>query len=216
MLGTRLHIKAFRGDFDRYSEQFTKNLGHMCKTAGMMFLEQFLEGRKKFPVWTGMAKASLRPLGRYLGVHIEIDPKKKPRLNKEFGYWQSPATGEEMGEPPVAGDFFFLHSNVYGPFRVTFQWRTLVDHFLENDIYHVPRIEGTPWKYVENAVKAYDKCIKEMMKQTIPNMRSYLTPAETAQPFHEFSQSAQNEIYEDERNIIKDDSFDFGANYRDF
>lgn len=203
MLGCTIRTNQMRGSFARWSEEFNAGLFQVHRMAARRFLSSLISGYNgNFPVYTGCAKASLKPLARYLNMEplIKIVPVADPHLNEEFGYFQSPETGEEMGEPDRP--FLTEDHNMHGIYRVTFYWRTLVDHFNENDIYHVPRVKTpTPWKFVERASEEFKDTIDEFIKFSVPGLEKFIL---TVSPHSTFDAATQQIILDDDRNIAAD------------
>jgi hypothetical protein len=210
MLGVKIQTNAYRGDFTRWSEEFDRGLYSAHKLAAQAFLTRMIEGvAGEFPVYTGMAKSSLKPLARHLDLEeiVQVTPVADPELNEEFGYWQSPETGEEMGEPSPGTRFLDEDHNQYGIYRVRFKWEIAIDHFEENDIYNVPRIKNTPWGMVDAASEVFMDTIAWALPAAIPGIDAMFGRSATQSAV--FSEETQLAIFMDPRNIAVNDELPF-------
>ncbi len=212
MLGVKIKTNAYRGNFERFSAAFNAGLHAAHKLAGQAFLERMVEGvAGEFPVYTGMAKSSLKPLARYLdypGV-IDVTPVAEPYANEEFGYWQDPETGEEMGEPAPGTQFLDTDSNIHGIFRVRFNWEIAIGHFEENDIYNVPRISNTPWGMVAAASEVFLETIAWALPAAVPGLNAIFGREAEYSALYDLAE--QGRILEDSRNIAGDADADADA-----
>lgn len=118
------------------------------------------------PVWTGTARGSLQPLGRFLNVAIPIVPSAPPkamRFNRGASYGAS------------QGHFKFSRRDK----RFIFHYSSDVKHFLENEFYHAPNPpyhlrNETPWNAFVYGKAAFDAYMKGTLPKRIPKIADYI------------------------------------------
>lgn len=113
------------------------------------------------PVYTGMARATLSPLGRLLRVSIPIHPVAV-RNDK------SPSLGESK-----SSFNFDTSSNVF-----SFTWNNDVLHYLINEFNDVsksiPLKNPTPWNSIEKGNIAFHKYVEEVLPTKLPKMAEFI------------------------------------------
>lgn len=168
MLSSASTLKKIRFDGERWKAAFRENLFELVQGAARAWLEAVVSNAaKKFPVQTGMAKSSLVPLGRFLGVPVSVEPTRDPYDGK------SPSAGEAEGQ---SDGFFQVHSNQYGPYAVDFMWESGVEHFELNELYNMnfgPNVLETPWEFLVDARAAFDDYLASNISNVIPNIKQY-------------------------------------------
>lgn len=114
------------------------------------------------PVWTGTARGTLQPLGRFLRIAVPISPVA---VRKGMG----PDVGASMTRP-----YYF---NRVGD-RFYFRFNTDVAHFIQNEFYNAPNPpfrlrHPTPWNAVEAGNRAFEAYLRTTLPQRIPKLRDY-------------------------------------------
>lgn len=108
------------------------------------------------PVWTGTARGTLIPLGRFLRVAIPISPKVR-----------RPGRGPDVGAGKGKYNFDKSYDRYYFRFSTQLAWYT-INEFNASDL---PLTHQTPWKGFEIGQKAFqDYCNTEMAKK-LPKIR---------------------------------------------
>jgi hypothetical protein len=108
------------------------------------------------PVWTGTARGTLIPIGRFLKVAIPISPKVK-----------RPGRGPEVGASKGKFQFGKAYDRYYFRFSTQLAWYT-INEFNQSSL---PLTHKTPWGGFEIGQKAFqDYCNNEMVKR-MPKIR---------------------------------------------
>ena len=63
-------------DLDKYNKALRKELGIVLHNGAKIWLREWI--KLGIPVETGMAKAALQPLGKFLRVAVDIRPTRNP------------------------------------------------------------------------------------------------------------------------------------------
>ncbi len=107
------------------------------------------------PVWTGTARGSLQPLGRFLRVAIPIKPKIK-----------LPGRGPQVGENRSSFKFDKKFDRYY------FRFSTQVIHFTLNEFYqsNLQLTHKTPWGGLKIGQAAFQKYCDEELPKKIPKV----------------------------------------------
>jgi hypothetical protein len=165
-LSVRAKVNIIKFDKQGYTEALGKAVQVQIRQAAREWLRAVI---LKVPVYTGMAKGSLLPLGRYLRVAIPIVPD--PIAQKRFG--RGPQDGESLG----LFDFKQINQYVW-----QFQYATEVQHYLINEftigLGSPPLRNPTPWHSFEAGKEAWDQYLQENLKSKIPKISSYISTVE--------------------------------------
>jgi hypothetical protein len=108
------------------------------------------------PVWTGTARGTLIPLGRFLKIAIPISPKVK-----------RPGRGPNVGASKGKFQFGVLHDRYYFRFSTQLAWYTL-NEFNASDL---PLTHKTPWEGFEIGQKAFQDYCNNQMTKKLPQVR---------------------------------------------
>lgn len=116
----------------------------------------------RVPVFTGTARGTLIPLGRFLKVAVPISPVA-------IRSGQGPDVGAAMTRP------YYFHRE--GD-RHYFRFNTDVAHFIQNEFYHAPnppfRLKNpTPWNAIIEGNLAFESYMKTTLPQRIPKIKDY-------------------------------------------
>lgn len=107
------------------------------------------------PVWTGTARGTLVPLGRFLRVAIPIKPVVK-----------LPGRGPDVGA--AQGKFFF--GNNYD--RYYFRFSTQLAYYTLNEFHQsdIPLTHKTPWEGFAIGQKAFQDYCNNVMPKKLPKV----------------------------------------------
>lgn len=176
MLSNRATFKAFLFDEKRFRKDLKDALYQLFIDACQAWVDAVLHSVEgSFPVWTGMSKASLVPLGEYLQVEslkpfsldLDIDP------HPDSGYDQL------RGKTIAAG----LSANVFKisqlgakdyPTGFNFNFTTLVPHYEINESSVVPWVKTSPWYTFEAGSRAFEQFIDDNHFAYVPGLAKYL------------------------------------------
>lgn len=113
----------------------------------------------RVPVYTGTARGSLQPLGRFLRVAVPISPVAK---RKNMG----PSVGSREQ------DFKFTSENG----KYLFIFSSEVAHYKINEFYSVPlKLRNpTPWLSFEAGRQAFDQYLTTELPKKLPNASNFL------------------------------------------
>ncbi len=145
-----------------YTEALDKVIQIQIRQAAREWLRAVF---KEVPVYSGQARASLLPLGRYLRVSIPIDPvdKATKRYPNAITTGQSQQTYEFRAEGAV----------------YTFSFSTQVPHYLVNEfntgLGSPPLIHPTPWNSLQAGKIAFQQYLRNNLKKKIPKISKYVT-----------------------------------------
>jgi len=114
------------------------------------------------PVFTGTARGSLQPLGRFLRVAVPIAPVAT-----------RPGKGPDVGASQTRPYYFHRERD-----RHYFRFNTQVFHFIRNEFYHAPNppfrlTHPTPWNAIPVGNAAFDAYLRTTIPQRIPKIRDY-------------------------------------------
>ena len=147
-------------DYKFDSAGFRKSVDSAIRIALRMAAREWLRAViPHVPVYTGMARGSLQPLGNFLKVAIPISPvASRPGMGV--------AAGEALGS--------FEFSNIDGVY--SFLYSTGVEHFITNNYYSVPLPlrNPTPWKAFEAGNAAFEAYLAENIPKRIPRVTPYI------------------------------------------
>jgi hypothetical protein len=159
-------IGKIKIDNVRYTEAIREELKHKLRRAVADWLRAVIE---YVPVSTGMARASLIPLGQVVGVNVftattignNAIRKESPTRNK--------ALGEATG---MSGGFF--GGNQY---QLTFVYQILIDHYLENETSAHPGANEqviSPWESMEAGREAFAAFMEHRITTGLPRLKDYV------------------------------------------
>lgn len=159
-----------------YKARLDRTMGQIIREAARRWLRTVVV---EVPVETGMAKASLLPLGRFLRNvgGLSIHPTREPYYSKTEGGMQSPETGEQRGmDFEIRDDRSNPHSFVYG-----FYWKADILHYWLSHYYNGPAVPGEEvieeadrvlWAYIDQAVATRLPAIRDFLIRGEYNWRS--------------------------------------------
>lgn len=150
-----------------YTKTMDRVLGQVVREAAREWIRAWLlEG---IPVETGMAKATLQPISRYLkNVFTEgINPTRKPYFSQLEGVEQSISSGHDKTSFTVQDDkthpLFFIYE---------YAWSTEVLHYFHKEFYNGSATVG------EDAIKiaeaAYIAHVEATIAHRLPKLVEYM------------------------------------------
>lgn len=111
------------------------------------------------PVYTGMARSSLAPLGRFINLAVPISPIAR-RTNR------TPGMGESQSH------FQFYDNGA----TYNFQWNTDVPHYIANEFYssNLPLTNPTPWHSLQYGERAFQDYVDNILPLRIPAAQQFI------------------------------------------
>lgn len=120
----------------RYTKTMDRELGKIIREAAREWLRAVIKAvpsRGGFPVLTGMAKSTLKPLSRFLRVAIGS-------TSPQPGFKSRESDGEKLSRFKITDD----KSNP-GSFVYEFEWSNEVLHYYLNEYYEISTVSSSPW-----------------------------------------------------------------------
>lgn len=155
------HVSKFVFDKGRFTKAMQAALAVAVDEALLAFLTT---AENMVPVRTGMARGSLGPLAKYLGVELDLsDAKPEKRDNPEAG----------------AALTMFVPPEPYDPdqkFSVQFSLQIGTEHYIEFE--HKGEWGGrharhAPWHSMKEGKKAFLDYIKAHVKENMPHVSKF-------------------------------------------
>jgi hypothetical protein len=142
----------------RFTKRRDKMIGQCFREAIRQWLRAVLVGvAGDFPVWTGEAMSSLKPLARYLRVKTKrITPVKRRKDGRPVPDRRT--EGERKQRFRMRDD-----KSHAGSFLYSFFWRSDVLHFFINE-YFSTQIKHTPWGVVAQGDVAFKMSLVSCLK----------------------------------------------------
>jgi len=157
-------IKLIKIDRRGYTEALGKAVDVQIRQAARAWLREVMI---HIPVYSGMAKGSLLPLGRFLNVAIPIQPVAK----RKYG---DVAAGDALGSFKFERDDNFVW---------TFSFSTEVPHFLINEfnvgLGSPPLRHPTPWNSFAAGKVAWTQYLTTELSRKIPKISEWITLEDT-------------------------------------
>lgn len=143
-------------DFSGHMRTLDAVLKNQIRIAAQAWLRAVIP---KVPVYTGMARSSLAPLGRFINIAVPVTPIAR-KSNR------TPAMGESQSH------FEFYDNGVV----YNFQWSTSVIHFIANEFYasSLPLTHPTPWNAMQAGERAFNKYVKDILPTRIPGAGQFI------------------------------------------
>lgn len=148
-----------------YTKEMDRIIGQIFREAAREWLRAFLlEG---VPVETGMAKAGLQPLGRFLRVAVPISPKRKPYYSKLEGGRQSIGLGHDKSR-------FFLKDDRTNPLEFVheFEWSSEILHYYLKEFYNGTSQAGE--EAIVSAETAFIAHLEDALVRRLPKLEEYV------------------------------------------
>jgi hypothetical protein len=168
MLKTKLVLKEIMFDDKKFRRELESQITQVLQEAVYMWIQAVVPN---VPVYTGMARASLKPLAAWLlSKGFDADVPINPKRNDNWARSRL-AEGPSFGK---GSKFLTVRSNQYGAFQYVFDWYTLVPHwlFLETDSH--PNVASAPWHALDAGFVAMDNYIDTNLRDRIPQIHDYI------------------------------------------
>lgn len=179
MLGAVGRLNYLRFDDAKIRSVLAEELKQMHLSAIGAWLKAVLTAvsgptiQNDFPVWTGTAKSSLQPLGKYLEVRATNLPFDLQDLLSVTPVVKRKGMGPEVGRSQGQKFSIRTFSNQHGPFRFQFEWSTAVEHYAVNE-FHNANAQGLklknpgPW----NTMLAGNAAYREYLEAGLQNYKT--------------------------------------------
>jgi hypothetical protein len=144
-------------DHKRYVGDFKAKLKDELRQALRAMLRATMV---RVPVYTGMARGSLRPLGRFLNEHVPISPVAQ---RKKMGIRE----GEALGSVEIDDSTYDISVKI----------NIGVLHYAINEFFNVPLPlkNPTPWESFRVGREAYKRYLRQNLKQNLPRIKKYVS-----------------------------------------
>lgn len=151
-----MKLTELRFDRERFSQAFKEAIARQVRQGMRDFLRATMF---RVPVYTGMARASLRPLGAFLRVAIPIAP-----IAVRKGY--SIAEGERQGAFAVRSDKW--------TYSITLSISVL--HYFMNEFFHsdLPLTHPTPWGSTTEGEAAFRRYMQANLRKRLPLIKDFI------------------------------------------
>jgi hypothetical protein len=165
---TKIKLKVMKLSDGKYTETFNTALETQIRQAARAWLRTVIT---RVPVYSGMARGSLIPLGQYLRVAIPIHPTES---SKRHGYKK-----DRISEGEAKGGFDFSKTKTL----FKFHFSTDVAHYQFNE-FNDPRPiiklqhEPIPWHSMEAGRESFDQYLAENLPDKIPKLSKYIVSEE--------------------------------------
>lgn len=167
MLGVVGKLTPYTFDEVKFTKTLDREMGIILRGAIKVWIRVVLHSIKNaphtvgdsFPIQTGAAKATIRPIARYVKVAVPIRPApKRPNLISK-------------GESSTS---FNVQDDKTSPmtFEYRFDWSTDLEHFVLNEFNKVARVRSTtPWHSTVAAHKAVKIYIRQEVKKRLRQIK---------------------------------------------
>lgn len=164
MLGSAGKLSVYDFDYDGFTKKLDREMSIILRGAIKVYVQTLIHAIKgapntagdSFPIQTGMAKGSIKPIARYARVPLPIRPAPGKKDKSILG--EASSTFEVSDDKSSPGD------HVY-----SFRWETHVEHFLTNEFNKIKFIKTSPWNATKAARAAADAYIKKEVKSRLKN-----------------------------------------------
>lgn len=162
MLGITGKLSVVRFDDEKFTETLDKEMRIILRGAVKEYVRTLIHAIRRaphtmgdtFPIQTGEAKASLRPIARFARVALPIRP--------------APKRPDHTSRGESKGHFEFTSED----YQYRFTWSTDVEHFLINEFNHIARVRSsTPWHATVAARNAAQAYIKQEVRKRIKKFK---------------------------------------------
>lgn len=155
-------------DRRRWTKAMNKEMEQLFREAMREFLIAVIT---KVPVYTGMSRGTLRPLGEFANNYtIPIEPN--PRAPKY------PGRDADAGEALSNFEWKFEGRHNYVRFDPGLFYYALNDFY--NMKIAMPNIGPTPWESFQVGREAFKEYIREHLKSRMPSVQHYITRTEAS------------------------------------
>lgn len=181
MLSNTATFRKFKFDGKGFRREYSEQLYQLFIDACQAWVEAVLTAvNGSFPVWTGMAKASLVPLAEYLQVEsvepFSLDLSISPKPGSE---WHQ-QNGQNIAAGLAANKFKITRlvtpsNNGPLPSGFNFYYTNLVPHYEINESNAVPTVPSSPWYTFSAGQAAFEEYIRDNYDRYVPVMTDYFS-----------------------------------------
>jgi len=159
-------IRSPRINMEKFEKAIDARVNHALHLAAKQFVKkayghlavEINKGKD-----TGMTMSTFVPLGRYLGVAVNVTPSIPPRIERD--YTRSPGHGQQQSA------FMFKSVN----FIYIFEFRASVFHYYLNDQYNISKVTTSPWSSIPIGMSAAIAHLRRYYKELLPHAKAYIT-----------------------------------------
>lgn len=164
-LSTSWEVLVF--DAPRYTKTLDRIIGQIIRESARQWLRSMLTSG--IPVETGMAKAALVPLGRFLNNvgGLSIAPTRKSYYSKLEGGRQTIGFGEQKQDFKIRDD----KSNPLS-FLYEFEWSTTIAHFYLEQFYN--GTAQSPQVSIIAADNAFERHMFNALEKRLPGLDDFI------------------------------------------
>lgn len=160
MLEYEVSFKSLNFDQVKLTKTLDRILGQIIREAAREWLRAILKSvpsRGGFPVWSGAAKSTLVPLGRFLNnvAGLNVSPVPKAPDRRSLGLDSQSFT-------------FTDDRNNGGSFEYSFEWSTDLLHYYINEFYGL--IPSAPWHTQEAGQRAFEAYVLDALERRAPDI----------------------------------------------
>jgi hypothetical protein len=157
-----IQLKGFLAHLTLDPQRYTKTLDKYMEVQMRQAAREWLRAViQKVPVWTGMSRGSLKPLGAFLRVAIPISPV-------EFRKGMGPEAGARRST------FFFGRKNT----KYKFYFNENVLHYTMNEFFNVNPpihlIHPGQWHSFEAGEDAFEAYVKDVLPGRLPKFEDVI------------------------------------------
>jgi hypothetical protein len=130
----------------------------------------------KIPVYTGTAKGTFKPLGRYLNEKVDISPVNTTKKYFEYGGIKYPLGFKLAGKYTT---YKFTQKNILGGMEYRFLFINMLPYFVWNDMQPGPtwfpfKIPP-PYKALDAGEKAWRDYVLNILPKKLPKYANHVT-----------------------------------------
>lgn len=145
-------------DVKRHTKTLDRVMGQIIREAAREWLRAILTSvNGSFPVLTGAAKSTLKPLGRFLRVAVPVTPQ--PDKN---GRWR----GDRRSLGEASSSFEIIDRN----FEYSFTWSTDLLHYYLNEFFDIATVSSSPWHSLEAGERAFLDYVDKALATRVPDI----------------------------------------------
>lgn len=177
MLSNTATFRKFRFDGKGFRREYRDQLYQLFIDACQAWVEAVLTAvNGSFPVWTGMAKASLVPLAEYLQVEsmepFSLDLSITPHPDSDWHQQH----GQNITAGLAANKFKITQlGSKDNPTGFNFYYTNLVPHYELNESNAIATVPSSPWYTFPAGQAAFEEYIRDNYDRYVPVMTDYFS-----------------------------------------
>ncbi len=188
MFSLRSKLLKIRFRYEDFTKAQNKVLGTIIRQGARLWLKTLLTGIRNapysmgdsFPIWSGMAKGSLQPLGRYLHMSVPVAPRPpyystsvSKKTYRTVRHLRRPPNNVAEGNTKQAFEIRD-DANLSGTLRFSFNFENLVEYFGINDLEANGKFPSTPWAILNEANDVMVAFVNSEIETRLPKLTDYL------------------------------------------